>query len=286
MNWMRELFKRAVMAVMAAVCASGMGLVGAMGLGLATTAQAAEQNDYILGPGDSVRIAVYQNPDLSLEARLNEGGSISYPLLGNIKLGGISVSDAEKKIATSLKDGNFIKQPQVSVLLIGATANQVSVLGLVGKPGRYPLVTGSNKLSEVMAMAGGIAQGAGSDIVVISGVREGKPFRKEVDFTKVFASSGSEPDFTLQNGDTLFVDRAPQIYMYGEVQRAGAQILLRDTTLLQALANAGGLTLRGTQRGIKVHRRDPATGEVKVIEPGLNDKLAPNDIIYVKESLF
>ncbi len=279
MNWMRELFKRAVLAL---VCTLGVGV----GTGLLTTAQAAEQNDYILGPGDSVRIAVYQNPDLSLEARLNEGGSISYPLLGNIKLGGISVSDAEKKIASGLKDGNFIKQPQVSILLIGATANQVSVLGLVGKPGRYPLVTGSNKLSEVMAMAGGITQGAGSDIVVISGVREGKPFRKEVDFTKVFATSGSEPDFLLQNGDTLFVDRAPQIYMYGEVQRSGAQILLRDTTLLQALANAGGLTLRGTQRGIKVHRRNPDTGEVNVIEPGLNDKLMPNDIIYVKESLF
>lgn len=287
MNWMRELFKRPLLemaATVALVCATGVGLVGVTGL--VTTAQAAEQNDYILGPGDAVRISVYQNPDLSLEARLNEGGTISYPLLGNVKLGGISVSDAEKKIASGLKDGNFIKQPQVSILLIGATANQVSVLGLVGKPGRYPLVAGSNKLSEVMAMAGGITQGAGSDIVVVSGVREGKPFRKEVDFTKVFASSGSEPDFLLQNGDTLFVDRAPQIYMYGEVQRSGAQILLRDTTLLQALANAGGLTLRGTQRGIKVHRRNPDTGEVKVIEPGLNDKLMPNDIIYVKESLF
>jgi len=282
MNWMRELFKRAATAVVVVVCAAGAGA----GTGLLTVAQAAEQNDYILGPGDAVRISVYQNPDLSLEARLNEGGSISYPLLGNVKLGGISVSDAEKKIASGLKDGNFIKQPQVSILLISATANQVSVLGLVGKPGRYPLVAGSNKLSEVMAMAGGITQGAGSDIVVISGVREGKPFRKEVDFTKVFASSGSEPDFLLQNGDTIFVDRAPQIYMYGEVQRAGAQILLRDTTVLQALANAGGLTLRGTQRGIKVHRRNPDTGEVKVIEPGLNDKLMPNDIIYVKESLF
>ncbi len=282
MNWMRELCKRALSPVVALVCAMGVGLT----LGVATGAQAAEQNDYILGPGDAVRIAVYQNADLSLEARLNEGGSISYPLLGNIKLGGISVSDAEKKIAAGLKEGNFIKQPQVSILLVAATANQVSVLGVVGKPGRYPLITGSNKLSEIMAMAGGITQGAGSDIVVISGVRDGKPFRKEVDFTKVFASSGNEPDFLLQNGDTLFVDRAPQIYMYGEVQRAGAQILMRDTTVLQALANAGGLTLRGTQRGIKVHRRNADTGGVNIIEPGLNDKLVPNDIIYVKESLF
>ena len=66
----------------------------------------------------------------------------------------------------------------------------------------------------------------------------------------------------------------------------GAQVLMRDATVLQALASAGGLTLRGTQRGIKIHRRDEATGEVKIIEPNMNDKLMPNDIIYVKESLF
>jgi polysaccharide biosynthesis/export protein len=285
MNWMRESLKRMVVGLAWAV-GVGAGLsVGGVALAQ-TAAPAAEQNNYILGPGDSVRISVYQNPDLSLEARLNEGGSISYPLLGNVKLGGLTVSDAEKKVAAGLKDGNFLKQPQVSILLIGATANQVSVLGQVGKPGRYPLITGSNKLSEIMAMAGGILAGSGSDIVVISGTRNGQAFRKEVDFTKVFASSGSEPDFLLQNGDTLFVDRAPQIYMYGEVQRAGAQVLLRDTTVLQALANAGGLTLRGTQRGIKVHRRNLETGGVNVIEPALNDKLMPNDIVYVKESLF
>jgi len=271
MNWMRDMLKWVLVA-----------LVWAVGSG----AQAAEPSEYVLGGGDTVRISVYQNQDLTLETRLNEAGTISYPLLGNIKIGGLSIADAEKKIATGLKDGNFLKQPQVSILLIGATANQVSVLGMVNKPGRYPLISGSNKLSEIMAMAGGIIPGSGSDTVVVSGLREGKAFRKEIDFTKVFASTGKEPDFVLANGDSIWVDRAPQIYMYGEVQRAGAQILMRDTTLLQALANAGGLTLRGTQRGIKVHRRDESTGQVQVIEPGLNDKLMPNDIIYVKESLF
>ena len=271
MNWMRDMLKWVLVA-----------LVWAVGSG----AQAAEPSEYVLGGGDTVRISVYQNQDLTLETRLNEAGTISYPLLGNIKIGGLSIADAEKKIATGLKDGNFLKQPQVSILLIGATANQVSVLGMVNKPGRYPLISGSNKLSEIMAMAGGIIPGTGSDTVVVSGLREGKAFRKEIDFTKVFASTGKEPDFVLANGDSIWVDRAPQIYMYGEVQRAGAQILMRDTTLLQALANAGGLTLRGTQRGIKVHRRDESSGQVQVIEPGLNDKLMPNDIIYVKESLF
>lgn len=271
MNWMQAVAKWAMLSLLAV-------------MGLA--AQAQTSPEYVLGAGDTIRITVYQNPDLSTEARINEGGTISYPLLGTVSLGGLSITDAEKKLMAGLKDGNFLKQPQVTVLLMSATANQVSVLGMVNKPGRYPIVLGSNKLSEVMAMAGGIITGSGSDIVVVSGVRQGKPFRKEIDFTRVFAQAGTEPDFVLANGDTVWVDRAPQIYFYGEVQRPGAQILLRDTTLLQALANAGGLTLRGTQRGIKVHRRDAETGEVKVIEPGINDKLMPNDIVYVKESLF
>ena len=142
-----------------------------------------------------------------------------------------------------------------------------------------------NHFTPWMSLAGGIVPGVGSDIVVVSGTREGKPFRLEVDFPKVFASQGTVEDMQLQNGDSIWVDRAPQIYVYGEVQRPGAQVLVRDTTVLQALATAGGLTLRGTERGIKVHRRD-ASGKVKIIEPGMNDKLQPSDIIYIKESLF
>ena len=88
-----------------------------------------------------------------------------------------------------------------------------------------------------------------------------------------------------QDGDTIWVDRAPVVYIYGEVQRPGVQALPRDMTVLQSLATAGGLTLRGTERGIRVHRRDES-GEIKIIQPGMNDKLLPNDVIYVKESLF
>jgi len=75
------------------------------------------------------------------------------------------------------------------------------------------------------------------------------------------------------------------IYIYGEVQRPGPQALQRDMTLLQALATGGGLTLRGTQRGIRVHRRDE-NGVVQVLTPDINDKMQPGDVIYVKESIF
>lgn len=248
-------------------------------------AWAQQDNVYVLGAGDQIRVTVYQNPDLLVETRIPEGGVITFPLLGSVQIGGLTVADAEKKIASGLKEGNFLKQPQVSILVIAVKANQVSVLGQVNRPGRYPLEAGNSRLSEVLALAGGIVPGVGSDIVVVSGLRDGKPFRLEIDFPKVFATQGTVEDMPLQNGDSIWVDRAPQVYVYGEVQRPGAQVLVRDTTVLQALATAGGLTLRGTERGIKVHRRDES-GKVKIIEPGMNDKLQPGDIVYIKESLF
>ena len=270
MTRMRDVLKW-LMATMLMACSLG--------------AWAAEDSAYVLGAGDQIRVTVYQNPDLLVETRIPEGGVISYPLLGSVQIGGLTVSDAEKKIAKGLKDGNFLKQPQVAILVIAVKANQVSVLGQVNRPGRYPLEAGNSRLSEVLALAGGIVPGVGSDIVVVSGTREGKPFRLEVDFPKVFASQGTVEDMQLQNGDSIWVDRAPQIYIYGEVQRAGNMLLQRDMTVLQALASSGGLTLRGTQRGIRVHRRD-AAGQVQVIQPDMNDKLQANDVIYVRESLF
>jgi polysaccharide export outer membrane protein len=248
-------------------------------------AHAANPGDYVLGSGDIIRVTVFQNVDLTLEARLSEPGTISYPLLGTVKLGGLSVVDAEKKVAEGLKTGNFLKQPQVSILVISVKSNQVSILGQVNKPGRYPLEAGSNRLSDLLAQAGGILAIQGSDIVVVSGKRNGKPFRKEIDFPLVFAAAGTAEDFPLETNDAIWVDRAPNIYIYGEVLRGGAMRLERDMTLLQALATVGGLTQRGTAKGIKVHRRD-ANGTVQILEPGMNDKLQANDVIYVKESLF
>jgi polysaccharide biosynthesis/export protein len=272
MKWMRDMARW---------------LLATMFMAVGMNAHAAE-NDYVLGAGDQIRIVVFQNPDLQLDARINESGTISYPLLGVVKLGGLSVSDAEKKLASGLRDGNFLKQPQVSILVMDMKANLVSVLGQVLKPGRYALGAGAGgyKLSEVLAQAGGIVNGGGTDIVVVTGTRDGKAFRKEIDFPRVFAAKNPVEDLVLANGDNIWVDRAPMIYIYGEVQRPGPQALQRDMTLLQALATGGGLTLRGTQRGIRVHRRDENTGQVNVIQPDMNDKMQAGDVIYVKESIF
>jgi polysaccharide export outer membrane protein len=260
-------------------------LLAAMLMMFGMAAQAAAPGEYLLGAGDQIRVTVYQNPDLTLETRIGDTGLISYPLLGSVELGGITLIDAEKKIAAGLKEGNFLKQPQVSIMLIGVASNMVSVLGQVNKPGRFALMAGSRKLSEIMAQAGGIIPGAGSDMVVVSGLRNGQAFRTEIDFTKVFASTGAQEDMTLENGDTIWVDRVPYFYIYGEVNAPGQKVLQRDMTVLQAIATAQGVNQRGTMRGLKVHRKD-AAGKVQIYDAGTQDKLRPDDIIYVKESLF
>jgi polysaccharide biosynthesis/export protein len=260
-------------------------LVAAPGLVRAQQSVPAAANaQYKLAAGDVIRISVYQSADLTLETRLTEAGTISYPLLGSVALAGLTVSEAEKRIADGLRTGNFVKQPQVSVAVQQVRGNQVSVLGQVGKPGRYPLETGNVQLTDMIATAGGVVPG-GADQVVVVGTRNGQPYRAEIDLPSVFGAGRRANDLTLQNGDVVWVERAPMIYMYGEVQKPGSLRLERGMTVMQALAASGGLTQRGTERGLRVHRRD-AEGKVRIIEPAMTDKLQAEDIIYIRESVF
>jgi polysaccharide biosynthesis/export protein len=240
--------------------------------------------EYRLGAGDVLRISVFQNNDLTLETRLTEGGVVSYPLLGSIRLAGLTIPAAEQLIADGLRKGNFVRQPQVTIVLLQVRGNQASVLGQVNRPGRYPIEVSDMRLSDLLATAGGTSPG-GADIVVVTGTRDGQPFRVEVDLPLLFAPGGRDKDLLIVNGDTVWVDRQPIVYIYGEVQRPGPMRLEREMTLLQALATGGGLTARGTQKGMRVHRK-AADGSVQELEATMSDKLREGDVVFVRESLF
>jgi polysaccharide biosynthesis/export protein len=209
---------------------------------------------------------------------------ISFPLLGGIRIGGLSVTAAEKLIADGLRGGNFVRNPQVTLIVLQVRGNQASVLGQVNRPGRYPLEVADMRLSDLIAIAGGTAI-SGADLVVVTGTRDGKPFRTEIDLPTVFAPGGGAKDIFILNNDVIWVDRQPLVYIYGEVQRPGPMRLERDLTLLQALATGGGLTQRGTEKGIRVHRRGK-DGKVEVIQPAMGDLLREGDVVFVRESLF
>ncbi len=239
---------------------------------------------YRLGAGDLVRIVVYQNPDLTLEARLTEAGMIRYPLLGPIRLGGLDIASAERLIAEALQRGSFVRQPQVTLSVQQVRAHQASVLGGVNRPGRYPIEATDLRLSDLLAMAGGTVPGS-SDVVVVTGAREGKAFRFEVALPQLFAPDGARYDLLMRDGDTVWIDRQPLVYIYGEVQRPGVLRLERGMTLMQALAAGGGPNARGTDKGILVHRRGE-DGRVRVLQPRMDEPVRDGDVVFVRESLF
>ena len=264
--------------------------IGAAGLPAAAqpatvaAAPAAAANEYRLGSGDVIRISVYQNPDLTLETRVTEAGVVSLPLLGSVRIGGKSVTEAEKFIGDGLRTGNFVKQPQVTIVVLQVRGNQASVLGQVNRPGRFPIEVADMRLTDLLAMAGGVASN-GADVLIVTGTRDGQPFRTVIDLPSVFAAGGRDKDLIVLNGDTVWVERQPVVYIYGEVQRPGPMRLERDMTVMQSLATGGGLTQRGTEKGIRVHRKG-ADGKVQVITPVMDDRMQDGDVIYVRESLF
>jgi polysaccharide biosynthesis/export protein len=246
--------------------------------------QIAPRSEQTLGIGDIVKISVYQNPDLSTEARVSELGQINFPLIGVVPVGGLTVSASEKRIEKMLRDGGFVLKPQVTIQTVAIRSSQISILGQVAKPGRFPIEIVGSKVSEMIAAAGGVVPG-GADVVTLVGNRKGKPIKLDIDLPQILQSGHAELDVVVENGDIIYVDRAPTFYMYGEVQRPGQMRVERGMTLRQALAGAGGLSARGTERGIQVHRKD-ASGVVKISEIKMNDPVERDDVIYVRESLF
>ncbi|MES2978499.1 MAG: polysaccharide export protein EpsE [Pseudomonadota bacterium] len=264
--------------------AAAPGSVVVSPVGPQAAAQAITSQDYRLGPGDAIGVQVYQSPDLSVEARVSETGVISYPLVGTIALGGLTIAEAEKKIADALRIGGFVKVPQVNINLKQVRGNQVAVLGQVNKPGRFPIETTNTRVSDMLAAAGGVTP-TGDDVLILTGQRNGQQFRKVIDIPGLFLNQKPEDDVVVLSGDTLYVNKAPMFYIYGEAQKPGPYRIERGMTVMQALAQGGGPTARGSQNRLRLHRRD-VNGNVVETVPQLTDTIRPEDVIYVRESLF
>lgn len=253
-------------------------------LAAATAAPASTAAGYVLGPGDRIRVTVFQSPELSIDTRIPENGVVTYPLVGDLALGGATLGQAEKRVADGLVAARLVRAPQVSIVVTEIHANQAAVLGFVVHPGRYALEARSMRLSALVALAGGPTPEA-SDILSLTGTRDGKPIRLAVDTRRLLTGEDREHDVEIRNGDIVYVERAPQVYVHGEVQHPGTLRLEPGMRVLQAIAAAGGITMRGTQRGVRVSRPGP-DGRLVDSTPGLQEVLRPEDVVYVPESLF
>jgi polysaccharide export outer membrane protein len=240
----------------------------------------AKAEDYRLGAGDLLKIVVFDHEELSVDARVSQSGNITFPLVGQVPVAGLSTRDAELLLAQHLMDGGFVKQPQVSVLVSEYQSQKVSVMGQVTKAGQYPL-DASKKVIDVLAMAGGILNDTAAEDATL--VRADGS-RVAIDLQKLFDGDPAM-NLVVHDGDTVFVRHAPQFYIYGEVQHPGEYRLARNTTISQAISVGGGLTPRGTQRGAIVKRLD-AEGKERKYSVSEEDVLQPNDVLLIKASLF
>ncbi len=244
---------------------------------------AEDVRENVLGPGDLIKIFVYGHPDMTTEAKISETGKITFPLLGEILVDGLTPSAAERKIANLLESRDILRKPQINIFTATLQSQMVSILGYVRNQGRFP-IEGKRSLTEILAMAGGIIPEGGDLITLIR--YNGKNFSKEViDVSEMVRSGDLSQDINVKSDDLVYVERAHRFYIYGEVQRAGAYRLERNMTVIQALSVAGGLTPRGTERGLRIQRRD-SEGNLHILSVKSSDLVEPDDVIYIKESLF
>lgn len=238
---------------------------------------------FTLGPGDVVKVAVYGNPDLGIETRVSETGTITFPLVGQVDVNGLEVAAAETKLAAALERGGYLKKPQVNMIVTQIQSRQVSVLGQVNRPGRFPLEA-KRSVMDLLAVAGGFSPDGGDTISLIR-KRDGTTTKTVIDIVDMVRTGELSKDLELLPNDIIYAERSPRFYIYGEVQRPGAFRLERQMTVLQALAVGGGLTPRGTERGIRVKRLG-ADGKAVIVDVKQDDLLQIDDVVYVKESWF
>jgi polysaccharide biosynthesis/export protein len=215
----------------------------------------------LIGPGDEVEINVYGAPDLSEHTRVSAGGNISIPLIGYVRIAGLSSSEAEGAIEAQLRQNNIVNDPQVSVYVKEYASSGISVTGEVAKPGFYSAV-GPHRLFDVLQEAGGPTDRAANKVVI--------SHRDQSDTTTFSISKDpaemAASNVELQPGDTVVVPKAGIVYVLGEVTRPGGYVLnsTGGITVLQVVAVAGGPThvasagktrlLRRTENGFQEQR--------------------------------
>jgi polysaccharide export outer membrane protein len=236
--------------------------------------------DYRVGPGDLLRVNVFDHPELAADLRVSQSGNLTFPLLGQLAVAGKSPHDIESALVQGLSNGGFVREPQVSVLVIDYQSQKISVMGQVTRPGQYVL-TASEHALDLLAEAGGVVNMIAADEATL--IRRGGE-RLSIDLIAMFAGDPRQnPE--VGAGDTIYVPRAPQFYVYGEVQRPGVYRLERRMTVSQAISAGGGLTPKGSERRAIVKRRD-SSGKERKVSVSASDMLEPDDVLMIKQGLF
>lgn len=245
--------------------------------------------DYVVGAQDVLKVTVFDEPQLSGTFRVDSDGSFAYPFLGRIKAFGETLRSIETELTKRLSDG-YVRRPQVAIEVEQYRSRSIFVVGEVRTPGKYPL-SSHMTLIEALAQAGSTTTNASSEVLVMHPVSAGSadgalvPGARDVNTTRVnladLQAGHLIDNVVLHEGDTIFVPKAEKFYVTGHVKSPGAFTFERGMTVLQALSLAGGLSEKGSNRGIKVVR--VVNGKRQEIGVKLEDVILPNDTLVVRQ---
>lgn len=252
--------------------------------------QPTEYNEYIVGAGDVLAITVWNQMDLSGKFTIDADGDFVFPLIGRVTAGGMTLRAIEAELLKRLADGYF-RKPQLTVAMSEYHSQRVFVVGEVRAAGSYPL-RGNMTVLEVLALAGASTTGATSEVIIVR-PKNGEPSRgpilpgdannADVETITVELGTGGAPaeNVALKAGDTVFVPRAQDVFVYGQVRAPGAYAISRRATVMQVVALAGGATDRGAVNRIKILR--VVNGKRVEIRAKLSDTVEPGDTVVVPE---
>lgn len=254
--------------------------------------QATNPTNYVVGPQDILLITSFDQEDLSGKYPVDADGTFTFPLVGRVKAGGLTLRELEAELKRLLKEG-FFKDPQLAVGVETYKSQKIYVVGEVRNPGTYPL-TGEMSLIEAIARAGSTLPTASGEALVVRAKALGPssgPTLPDAEKTEVrtvdlkeLQSGALSKNVALRDGDTVFVPRAESVYVFGQVKNPGAYPIQRNTTVLQALSLAGGVNERGATGRIKIVRIEK--GKQVEVRAKLTDIVRPGDTIMVPERFF
>lgn len=250
---------------------------------------ASGQTDYRIGPQDVLSVTVFGEADLSGKYTVEQDGTFTFPLIGRVKAGGVTIREFEQLLKRNLVDG-FLKNPQVSIAIETYRSQRILVMGEVRSPGEY-LLNSDMTLLAALVRAGGTTPAASRDAVIVrsrrvAGNSDGGSSDAEVikiDLGEL-QSGNTALNITLQDGDTINVPKAQSVFVSGQVKMPGAYAVEPGMTVLQVLSLAGGLTDRGADSRIRIQRM--IKGKLKEVKAKLTDTVEPGDTIIVPQKFF
>jgi len=241
--------------------------------------------DYVVGEGDVIAIKVYENDDLSTTARVTYEGNVTVPLLGQITVKDMTVSEIEEKISRLLKDG-YIVDPQVSVFINEYRSRKAIILGQVNKPGIYELREDTSLL-ELISKAGGLTKTDCTKAIIKR--KEGESDNGEniikINIKNLVENGESVLNILIRNGDSIYIPKQDVYYVTGEVKKPDVYDHEESTSVIKAITMAGGFTAKASKTGIKIIRKIEDREEV-ISEVNMDVPVFPDDVIVVPESFF